>query len=188
MKVLLHACCGPCASACIPRLLEEGHEVSLFFSNSNIDTEEEYARRLGAAGKLAEADGVDLICDDYDHARWLKEVAAGHETDPEKGERCRRCYRYNIARAAGYAAAHGFDAVASSLTVSPHKPSAAVFEAGEEAAAGTAFLKADFKKRGGFGVSVERARELRLYRQGYCGCEFSRPAGGNVIIRKDQVG
>lgn len=177
MKVLLHVCCGPCASACVRRLAAAGHEVTMFFSNSNIDSEEEFVRRREAAEKLAEADGAEFVCDGYGHDRWLAEVAEGRENDPEKGERCRRCYRYNIARAAEYARENGFDAVTSSLTVSPHKPSRAVFSAGEEAVAEfspVAFLREDFKKREGFKISVSRTRELGLYRQDYCGCEFSR--------------
>ena len=31
----------------------------------------------------------------------------------------------------------------------------------------------DFKKGGGFQRSVARSKELNLYRQSYCGCEFS---------------
>ncbi|MBO6067500.1 MAG: epoxyqueuosine reductase QueH, partial [Kiritimatiellae bacterium] len=61
MKVLLHSCCGPCASACVPRLKAKGHEVTMFFANSNIDTREEYDRRLAAARQLAAAEGVELI-------------------------------------------------------------------------------------------------------------------------------
>jgi predicted adenine nucleotide alpha hydrolase (AANH) superfamily ATPase len=176
VKVLLHACCGPCASACVPRLLQAGHEVTMYFSNSNIDTEAEFNRRLEAASALSAADGVDLVCDAYDHEDWLEKVARGREDAPEKGARCAECYRYNIARAAGYAARHGYDAVATSLTVSPHKPSGAVFAAGESAVRdvdGVALLREDFKKGDGFKLSVQRARELDLYRQRYCGCEFS---------------
>ena len=56
MTTLLHTCCGPCASACVPRLRETDREVTLFFANSNIDTREEYERRLRAAEKLAAAE------------------------------------------------------------------------------------------------------------------------------------
>ena len=51
-----------------------------------------------------------------------------------------------------------------------------VFAAGREVAekGGTAFLPEDFKKREGFKLSVARAKELGLYRQSYCGCEFSK--------------
>lgn len=170
MKVLLHSCCGPCASACVPRLKDTGNAVTMFFSNSNIDTREEFDRRLAEARKLAAADGVELVVDDYDHAAWLRDVAAGFEDEPEKGRRCERCYRYNLARTASYAGRNGFDAFTTSLTVSPHKPSAKVFAASDD----PKFLHEDFKKRDGFMVSVKRAAELGLYRQPYCGCEFSK--------------
>jgi len=149
--------------------------VDLFFSNCNIDTREEFERRLAEARKLAAADGVAIVADDYDHADWLEKVAKGFESEPEKGARCARCFRYSLARAAAYAAAHGFDAFTTSLTVSPHKVSPMVFAAGA-AAAGAAlkFLEVDFKKKNGFLRSLRRTEELGLYRQSYCGCEFSR--------------
>jgi len=178
MMVALHTCCGPCASACVPRLKDEGHAVTLVFANSNIDTREEFEKRRAEAEKLARADGVPFAALPYDHDDWLREVAAGHEDDPEKGERCARCYRYNMAKVAEYAAANGIEAFTTSLTVSPHKPSKAVFAAGREVADKVAngsvrFVEDDFKKREGFKLSVRRAADLGLYRQGYCGCEFS---------------
>ena len=179
MTVVLHACCGPCASACVPRLKAEGHDVTLLFANSNIDTAEEFERRRAAAETLAKADGVPFAVLPYDHEEWLREVAAGYEDAPEKGARCARCYRYNLEKAAAFAAAHGLDAFTTSLTVSPHKPSAVVFAAVEAVGRAVAprppqFLADDFKKRDGFKLSVRRAAELGLYRQSYCGCEFSR--------------
>lgn len=170
MKVVLHTCCGPCASACVSRLKEAGHGVAMYFSNSNIDTREEYERRLAEARKVAETEGVELVADGYDHERWLREVAAGFEGEPEKGRRCERCFRYNLARTAEYLADCGYDAFCTSLTVSPHKPSSVVFASSDD----PRFLKEDFKKREGFKLSVRRAVELGLYRQPYCGCEFSK--------------
>lgn len=178
MTVVLHTCCGPCASACVPRLKEAGYAVTLLFANSNIDTAEEFARRKAAAAALARAEGVPFAALPYDHAEWLREVAAGFEDAPEKGARCARCFRYNLAKAADYAAAQGMAAFTTSLTVSPHKPSAVVFAAGETAAKTDAtrppFLALDFKKKDGFKLSVRRSAELGLYRQAYCGCEFSK--------------
>ena len=183
MTVLLHTCCGPCASACVPRLKELGHEVTMLFANSNIDTREEYEKRLRGAEKLAKADGVEIVALPYDHDEWLREVASGFEHEPEKGERCKRCFRYNLAKTAEYAAAHGYASYTTSLTVSPHKVSAMIFAAAKEAEGTTAdnrrttagFLRVDFKKKEGFKLSVKRAEELGLYRQAYCGCEFSKP-------------
>lgn len=170
MKVLLHSCCGPCASACVPRLKAEGHEVTMFFANSNIDTEAEYEKRLSAARRLAEAEGVRLIPLPYDHEEWLREVAKGLEDAPEKGARCQKCFRYNLKKTAEACGKMGLDAFATSLTVSPHKVSSMIFAASDD----PRFMKADFKKREGFKESLQRAAELGLYRQSYCGCEFSR--------------
>lgn len=177
MKTLLHVCCGPCSSACIPRLKERGAETAVFFCNSNIDTREEFERRRESARKVAEAEGAAFHEAEYDHGAWLAEVAAGLEDEPEGGERCRRCFLANLRRTARFAKEAGFDSFATSLTVSPHKHSPAVFAAGDAAAqacGGPAFLHEDFKKRGGFAVSVRRSAELGLYRQNYCGCEFSK--------------
>ncbi len=162
------------------RLKSLGHEVTLYYSNSNIDTFEEFERRLESLRILAEAEQVDLVVDEYCHDVWIKEVAVGYESEPEKGKRCAKCYRFNLARTANYAREHGFDAFSTSLTVSPHKPTALVFAKGVEVEADLAdigkpfFLEEDFKKKDGFKVSLQRSKDLNLYRQAYCGCEFCR--------------
>ncbi len=102
----------------------------------------------------------------------MRDVACGYEDEPEKGARCARCFRYNLAKTAAYAREHGFDAFTTSLTVSPHKVSEMVFAASDY----PMFLKENFKKREGFKRSLARTAELGLYRQSYCGCEFSRHA------------
>jgi predicted adenine nucleotide alpha hydrolase (AANH) superfamily ATPase len=105
----------------------------------------------------------------------LEKVAKGYENEPEKGARCERCFRYNLEKTAKFAKEHGLDAFTTSLTVSPHKVSPVIFKCGEEVALdNTPFLKVDFKKNNGFLCSTKRAKELNLYRQSYCGCEFSK--------------
>lgn len=160
----------------MPALKGAGGDVSLLFANSNIDTREEFEKRLREAEKLASVEGVPIAALPYDHEEWLREVAAGYEHEPEKGERCARCFRYNLGKAAEYAKAHGFDAFTTSLTVSPHKVSMAIFSAAADAvkAFGSHFAPWDFKRHGGYDCSVKRAMELGLYRQSYCGCEFSK--------------
>ena len=180
MMVVLHTCCGPCASACVPRLTDDGHEVTMLFANSNIDTHEEFEKRRHEAEKLARHDGVRFAALPYDHGEWLREVAAGYENEPEKGKRCERCFRYNLAKASEFARVNGIEAFTTSLTVSPHKVSSMIFDAGKSISdpcslfPDPSFLEYDFKKREGFKLSVKRAEELGLYRQSYCGCEFSK--------------
>jgi predicted adenine nucleotide alpha hydrolase (AANH) superfamily ATPase len=153
----------------LERLREEG-EVTLFFSNSNLFPAEEFERRLEATRVLASATGCELVVDEYDHGSW-QEFVAGLEAEPERGARCLLCFEFSFQRAARYARAHGFDGLATTLTVSPHKRSADIFRVGRTVWDG--FLELDFKKRDGYLRSLELTRELGLYRQDYCGCEFS---------------
>ena len=152
----------------------------MFFANSNIDTLEEFEKRLREAEKLAAVEGVKIVALPYDHEEWLREVAAGYENEPEKGARCARCFRYNLGKAAAYAAEHGIPSFTTSLTVSPHKVSKTIFDVAKSLSHPSSltphpsFLEIDFKKREGFKLSVRRAEELGLYRQSYCGCEFSK--------------
>lgn len=170
-RVLLHACCGPCASHAIEELRRQGYAVTLCFSNANIAPPEEYARRLDAARQLAAETRALWIVDPPDHAAWL-EAVRGWEKDPEGGERCRLCFRYSLRRVHAIAVARGFDAFTTSLTISPHKRAETLFAIGREIDP-VRFLALDFKKNDGFHRSVTIARERNLYRQNYCGCEFS---------------
>lgn len=151
----------------------------MLFANSNIDTREEFEKRKTEAEKLATHDGVRFAALPYDHEEWLREVAAGYENEPEKGARCVRCFRYNLAKTAEFARANGIPSFTTSLTVSPHKVSKTIFDVAQNLATlklsnSVTFLPYDFKKREGFKLSVKRAEELGLYRQSYCGCEFSK--------------
>ena len=63
----------------------------------------------------------------------------------------------------------------------PHLPSARIklsadFAIGKELEAkyGIEFLDMDFKKKAGFQWSIQLSKEYGLYRQNYCGCEFSK--------------
>lgn len=169
-KILLHSCCGPCATACIERLRSEGLEPVLFFSNHNIAPHEEYEKRLETVKDLGKALNVEVVEDGPpDHHAWLAHIK-GLENEPEKGARCGKCFDYSLKRTSDYAQAHGFTRFATTLTVSPHKISRIIFEIGKKY---PGFEAWDFKKKNGFKRSIDMSRELGLYRQTYCGCEFS---------------
>jgi len=170
-SVLLHACCGPCATHCIEELRRLGHDVTLCFAGANLSPPREYEVRLEAVRKLAAQTGATLIVDPPDHAAWLRAVS-GLEAEREGGARCRACFRYLLGRVQAVAAARGFGAFATSLTVSPHKHTPTIFGVGRELDAAR-FLAVDFKKGDGFRRSAGLARAAGLYRQDYCGCEFS---------------
>jgi predicted adenine nucleotide alpha hydrolase (AANH) superfamily ATPase len=172
MNLLLHTCCAPCASHCVLALRELGHCVTLFFSNANISPHEEFLKRLDAVRQLAEKWELPLLTDEPDHADWLARAAAGFEREPEKGARCGRCFRYSLSRTQAAMAKGGFDGFTTTLTVSPHKHTPTLFQVGRAIDA-ERFLAIDFKKHNGFQHSLQLTSELGLYRQSYCGCEFS---------------
>lgn len=182
-RVLLHVCCGICAGHCVPALQERGDSVTLFYSNANIAPHAEFLRRLEAVNTVAAHFGVPVIVDAPDHAAWLESAARGFESAPERGARCVRCFGYSLARTEAKMREIGLDAFTTTLTVSPHKPSNTIFEIGKSLNS-TQFLEIDFKKKDGFKHSNEVARQLELYRQNFCGCEFSRrrvPSKGGEV-------
>ena len=59
MKLLLHCCCGPCATVCADHFRSLGHEVTGWFYNPSIHPEEELRRRERTMD--AESSGVFRI-------------------------------------------------------------------------------------------------------------------------------
>ncbi|MGC9324977.1 MAG: epoxyqueuosine reductase QueH [Desulfomonilia bacterium] len=170
-RILLHVCCAPCATSPVERLRSMGYDVVLFFSNSNIFPETEYAVRLESARRLATILNLELVEDTYDHAAWRSHVK-GLEDEPERGRRCMKCFAFNLSRTAEKARELGIEEFTTTLTVSRHKPSGEIFHVGEVF---RGFVPIDFKKKDGFSRSIELSRSYALYRQNYCGCEFSMP-------------
>ncbi|HAF85141.1 MAG TPA: hypothetical protein DCG32_01975 [Sphaerochaeta sp.] len=170
--ILVHACCGPCSTASIERMLTEGWKPTLFFSNSNIFPQEEADLRYEALLAVARAYGVPVIREVWNHEGWL-EAVTGLEAEKEGGRRCEACFAYNLSEASQKAEELGFEHFCTTLTLSRFKNSKTIFRVGERF---PHFEELDFKKKGGFDRSLVLSRELGLYRQHYCGCEFSIPS------------
>ncbi len=168
-KILVHVCCGPCATSSVLRLLEEGWKPVLYFSNSNIYPYEEYEKRYANLLIVAQRYSLEVIKGEYEHDKW-REYIKGYENEKEGGKRCQRCFRYNLLLAAKKAEEIHIDYFCTTLTVSRFKNSAVIFQIGEDL---LGFVKFDFKKKDGFALSCKLAKEMGLYRQNYCGCEFS---------------
>lgn len=169
MRVLLHACCGPCLLEPYDALAAE-HEVTVCYANPNIHPVGEYRLRRDTLLDYARPRGIAIIEEAYEPAEWLRAVA-GVEDDP--AQRCRRCFALRLGMTARRAAALGMDAVATTLTVSPYQDPVAIREAGERvcAQAGVRYLHTDFRER--YREATARSRELGMYRQKHCGCLLS---------------
>ena len=194
-SLLLHACCGPCSSYVL-EYLSKYFQITVLYYNPNIYPQAEYERRLAELKKLYEVfppalnTGVKVVECEYEPEQFYDAVGVRGEpelaTEPEKGERCRRCYKLRLERAAAYAVKNHFDYFCTSLSISPFKDAVKINELGVEiegrllAATATAtsekspkWLFSDFKKKGGFKRSLELSKEYGMYRQTYCGCIYS---------------
>ncbi|NCN25062.1 hypothetical protein COT94_00950 [Candidatus Falkowbacteria bacterium CG10_big_fil_rev_8_21_14_0_10_37_14] len=172
-KLLLHMCCGPCGSH-LSGQLAKTYDVTLFFHNPNLDSLLEFERRSAEAIKVAKYWGLPAIISDYQHRGWKQKIK-GLEQEPEGGARCAVCFAIRLMATAKFAKENSFDAFTTSLSVSPHKKYNYVLVAGQAAAKKykITFIEQDFKKKDGYKLSIMQAKKLGLYRQDYCGCEFS---------------
>ena len=176
-RLLLHSCCGPCSSSVL-EYLTPFFDITLLWYNPNLYPEAEYALRLQTLRELLDkmnlADRVGIRIEPWQHEAFTERVR-GLEEEPEGGKRCALCFRLRLEATARLAAAGGYDYFCTTLTLSRHKDARLINRLGEEAglAAGVRWLPSDFKKQGREMRSAELAEQYGLYRQLYCGCEFS---------------
>ena len=181
-QLLLHSCCGPCSTAVVERLVSE-FDVTIFFYNPCITDEKEYQLRKEAQISFINKYNEENIGEakvrfkegPYRPAEFFR-ITSGMENEPEGGARCSVCFRQRLEKTAEEASLSGYDFFGTTLTVSPHKNYKLISETGRELALkyGLSFLDRDYKKKDGFRRSVELSKKYGLYRQNYCGCEYSR--------------
>ena len=172
-KILIHACCGICSGYPISLLKEMGYEPVVYFCNPNLDTKEEFERRLEAQKVVCMYHWVDLIVEEYNHNDFLQ-ISKGLENEPERGKRCDKCIELRLKMAAKKAKELGIKKFTTSLVISPHKNYEKITEIGQANADGIEYVAIDFKKKDGFLKTNKLSKELGIYRQNYCGCEFSK--------------
>ena len=184
------------------RLLKEaGHDITVFYANSNIAPANEYDHRLVELKKYASAEGFAVLEGAYDPAKWKRIVApigeslrqyspafgaeAAHTPssvselldDERRKERCRACYRMRLEESAALAARDGYDALTTTLAVSPYQFTDVIREELERACtqAHVGYYFEDYRPY--YDEATRISRELGMYRQNYCGCAFSIKEG-----------
>jgi predicted adenine nucleotide alpha hydrolase (AANH) superfamily ATPase len=172
-SLLLHACCAPCAGH-VYELINADFDVTVHFYNPNIAPFGEYTRRLCELEAYSAIREFPLVVGLYNPREWTSTVKV-RRFDGERSERCMLCFRYRLEESFRYARDNSFDAVATVMSVSPHKDAEMLNEAGRSLKRryGVGFLEADFKKNDGYRKSVEISRANGFYRQDYCGCVYS---------------
>ncbi|MBR5178570.1 MAG: epoxyqueuosine reductase QueH [Lachnospiraceae bacterium] len=200
--ILLHSCCAPCSSYCL-EYLSKYAKITAFYYNPNITDENEYRHRVSELKRLIEemfpernetiingdvtTNGMEkrikprFLEGTYDPDSFYN-IAKGLENELECGRRCIKCYELRLRKTAEEAVKGGYDYFTTTLTISPLKDAQVLnrlgIKLGEEY--GVKYLPSDFKKNGGYQRSIELSKEYKLYRQNYCGCEYSKAAGASA--------
>lgn len=177
-RLLLHSCCAPCSSYVL-EYLSEFFDITVFYYNPNIFPESEYTKRIIEQQKLIYdmpmKYSASFIAGPYDSERFYA-MSKGMEDMKEGGARCFACYALRLEETAKLAREGEFDYFTTTLTISPLKNAEKLNEIGNKLAEqyGVTYLPSDFKKKNGYKRSIELSKEYGLYRQDYCGCEFSQ--------------
>lgn len=175
--LLLHSCCAPCSSYCL-EYLSQYFKITVFYYNPNIYPESEYTKRIWEQQKLIDElpakHPISFMAGPYDKERFY-EMASGLEHVKEGGARCMKCYELRLREAAKIAKNAGFDYFTTTLSISPLKKAERLNEIGQRLGEEyeVEYLLSDFKKKNGYKRSIELSKIYGLYRQDYCGCEFS---------------
>ena len=178
-SILLHSCCGPCSTAVIEKLIKD-YAITVFFYNPNVSDQQEYGKRKSAQKLFLErynpAVPIGFVEGDYEPETFLK-IAKGHEKEPEGGARCSLCFNLRLEATAAFAKRNSFAFFGTTLSVSPHKNADLINSIGLNLSAqyDVCYLISDFKKQDGYRRSIQMSKEYHLYRQQYCGCQYSIP-------------
>ena len=177
---LLHSCCGPCSTFPL-KFLAPYFDITIMYNNSNIYPTTEYERRLNELKKYLEffkrdfGYDVKLIITPYNHIDYMEPLKI--YADQKEGlERCFLCYEKRMDEAFKYANDNHFDFFCTVMTISRQKDSQILNQIGAKLQSKydyTKYFFSDYQKKKGIDYGKELAEKYNLYKQEYCGCEYS---------------
>ena len=174
-SLLLHSCCAPCAGEIMEAVAASEIKTTVYFYNPNIHPLQEYELRKEENKRYCQKLGLDFIDADYDKDNWFKRIK-GLENEPERGERCTKCFDMRFERSALYAHENNFFLFATTLGISRWKDLDQVNNSGLRAAdrySDLNFWDFNWRKAGGSPRMIEISKREEFYQQEYCGCVYS---------------
>ena len=168
MKILLHACCGPCAIYPVEKLRENNYDVMGFFYKNNIHPYTECLKRQQALEKYANQIELKVIYQEgYDLEGFLQKIIFREKN------RCNVCYHDRLLSTALMAKRGKFDYFSTTLLYSKFQKHDVIKSFGESIgkSVGIPFYYEDF--RAGWKEGIDISKQLGMYRQQYCGCIYS---------------
>ena len=174
-SLLLHSCCAPCAGEVMEAVAASDIDTTVYFYNPNIHPIEEYELRKEENKRYCEALDFKFIDVDYDKDNWFDRIK-GLEDEPERGERCTKCFDMRFERSALFAYENNFSLFATTLGISRWKDLNQVNNSGLRAANrydNLTFWDFNWRKQGGSSRMIEISKREEFYQQEYCGCVYS---------------
>lgn len=168
MKLLLHVCCAPCSTYTLARLREQDIDVTGYFYNPNIHPYREFKKRLDTLKSFAKQVDFKLqVEEEYGLTDYLRKVVFNEK------QRCSICYDMRLEKTAKLAAETGADGFSSTLLYSRYQNHENIVTIAKTIADkyGVAFYYDDFRQ--GWQNGIDKAIDMELYRQPYCGCIYS---------------
>ena len=179
--MLLHTCCAPCTLSIIEYLLkkEKVKDITLYFYNSNIFPEKEYKKRLKDVEKIAKIYKLKLVNGVYEHNKWLDYIKEALPQPPERylenSDRCLSCFRFRLEKTAKFAKENNFDEFATTLSINRFKNIDYINQYAKKLAKKyqLTYKVLDLDPDKAYEIGLQLSKKYNLYRQKYCGCEFS---------------
>ena len=174
-RLLLHSCCAPCAGEIMEAVAASDMETTVFFYNPNIHPIEEYEIRKRENKRFCDQLGFEFVDVDYDKENWFKRIK-GLEDEPERGDRCTKCFDMRFERSALYAHENDFPLFTTTLGISRWKDLDQINDSGLRAAKpykNLIFWDLNWRKKGGSSRMIEISKREEFYQQEYCGCVYS---------------
>jgi hypothetical protein len=180
-SLLMQSCCAVCNSWPLEYLYDV-FNITLYYNNSNIYPQSEYDHRLGELHKYVDLfnenhkTNITIIEEPYDYETYHETYLVKRSDDREGAQRCGMCYALRITEALKYASLHKFDYVTTVMTISRQKSADKINGIARKLATGfpeVHYFYSNFKKEKGIDFSVNVSKGLGIYRQEYCGCEYS---------------
>ncbi len=166
-KILVHTCCANCLIYPVKILRNENFDIHSFFYN-HIHPVTELKKRLDSALKYCKQENINIIVrEEYEIIKFIQ------NTVYREDNRCGYCYHSRLEATARLAAKSNFDSFTTTLLYSKHQKHEMIKDICSALSKkfGIDFYYYDFRE--GWQEGIEKSKEMRLYRQQYCGCIYS---------------
>ena len=190
-RLLIHACCAPCLVAVYDDTIKnminmDIDEFDVIWHNTNIHPKIEYEKRKETFVSYVNSMGkTPIMIDEYNMNKFISDVVNLDKTKYKM--RCEYCYISRLEKVFEYAKKNGYTHVTTTLLISPFQKHDVIKKVCESLAKkyDVIFLYKDYRSL--FEEGQQKAKELGMYRQKYCGCIYSIDESGYRIDIKKKI-